>query len=74
MLPQTNHNESGVTHQKRKKPDSQKFAQFDTLSEEEQLSRGVKWMAEAMGIPNQAFNLRERVSDRKFTLLGVSLR
>ncbi|CAI2323569.1 unnamed protein product [Caenorhabditis sp. 36 PRJEB53466] len=46
---------------KRQIPDSQKFASFDTLSENEQMNRGVSWMAEVMGIPNQAANLREKV-------------
>ncbi|KAF1765100.1 hypothetical protein GCK72_005052 [Caenorhabditis remanei] len=46
---------------KRKIPDSTKFANFDKLTEEEQMNKGVEWIAQAMGIPEHADKLRDKI-------------
>ncbi|CAO4364381.1 unnamed protein product [Caenorhabditis nigoni] len=46
---------------KRVIPDPQKFQNFDQLTQEEQLNKGIEWMAEVMGIPEHAHKLKGKV-------------
>uniref|UniRef100_A0A8R1I0H6 Swiss cheese n=1 Tax=Caenorhabditis japonica TaxID=281687 RepID=A0A8R1I0H6_CAEJA len=48
-------------NKKRKIPDLNRYGSFDKLSEQEQIDKGVGWMAEAMGIPEHVESLKEKV-------------